>query len=83
MDNKEALESQARELWAQAMIYKEIAELEKDTAKGLIGEPKESADFKKSAAENLKKYLALRQEANDLYRKLECPSRDEKIKAVK
>ena len=81
MDNKEALELDARELWAQAMIHKEIAELKKEAAKSIM-DSKESAKLIEEAAKHLEKHLALRQKANDLFKQAEFPEQ-QKIKAVK
>ena len=82
MDNKEALELDARELWNQAHTIKQMAEVNLEVAKSLIGEPKESAKLKLEAVKLLKEYLALRQKANDLFKQAEFPAQ-QKIKAVK
>ena len=67
MDNQEALESQASELWSLSQTIKEIAGLKKEAAKSLM-DSKESARLIIEAAKHLEEYLVLRKKAGDLYK---------------
>ena len=86
MENKEDLELQANELWSQAMIKKQMAEVTLEVAKSLIGEPKESARLKMEGVKLLKEHLDLRNKASELYKKAETlsqPKTKDQFKAIK